>query len=95
MNLTLNTYTHTLAGQEAQAVANLPDLSAPSRESQRASGTDGKNLARFLALSGGEHRTKLDIAGQANHTGAGENAVLTGPGRIRTYDQWIMSPAFP
>ena len=42
INLTLSRYTHTLAGQEAEAVAGLPDLSLPSSQKQIAAGTDGR-----------------------------------------------------
>ena len=40
IDLTMTRYTHVLRGQESQAVANLPDLSLPSRRQQRATGTD-------------------------------------------------------
>jgi len=40
VNLTLNAYTHTLRGQESEAVENLPDLSFAGGQSQRATGTD-------------------------------------------------------
>ena len=39
IGLTMNIYTHTLIGQEAQAVANLPDLSLPSK-AKKATGTN-------------------------------------------------------
>jgi len=42
INLTLSRYTHTLTGQEAQAVAGLPDFSLPSSQKQIATGTDDK-----------------------------------------------------
>ena len=42
IDLTMSRYTHVFAGQEAQAVASLPDFSAPSGEAQRATGTDGR-----------------------------------------------------
>jgi len=42
INLTMSLYTHTLRGQESEAVKRLPDLSLPSRENLRASGTDKK-----------------------------------------------------
>jgi len=43
INLTMNTYTHTLTGQ-TRAVDSLPDLYLPSKKSQelKATGTDGK-----------------------------------------------------
>jgi integrase len=43
INLTMSLYTHTLRGQESEAVEKLPDLSSPNREVQKATGTD--NLA--------------------------------------------------
>jgi len=42
VNLTMSLYTHTLRGQESDAVKSLPDLSMPSKESMRATGTDGR-----------------------------------------------------
>jgi len=44
INLTMSRYTHTRAGQEAKAVADLPDLSLPSSQKQIATGTDGKSI---------------------------------------------------
>jgi len=43
INLTMGVYTHTLRGQETQAIESLPDLSLPSTEAQKvtATGTDG------------------------------------------------------
>ena len=40
IDLTMSRYTHILRGQEAAAVAKLPDLSAPDRQEQKATGTD-------------------------------------------------------
>jgi integrase len=40
INLTMNRYTHTLRGQESEAVESLPDLSLPSKQAQKATGTD-------------------------------------------------------
>jgi len=40
INLTMSRYTHTLRGQESEAVESLPDLSLPSKQAQRATGTD-------------------------------------------------------
>ena len=41
INLTMSRYTHTFRGQEAKAVEALPDLSRPSQQKRRATGTDG------------------------------------------------------
>lgn len=43
INLTMGRYTHTLRGQEAEAVKSLPDLSLPCIEALRATGTDGRS----------------------------------------------------
>ncbi len=40
INLTMSRYTHIFRGQESEAIANLPDLSLPSKQNQRATGTD-------------------------------------------------------
>jgi hypothetical protein len=42
INLTMTRYTHTLRGQEAEAVKSLPDLSLPKNQVQKATGTDGR-----------------------------------------------------
>jgi len=92
IELTMSRYTHTLTGQEAEAIESLPDFSAPSSQAQRATGTDGKNLAENLALQGGLDRSGLDCIGQVNHTSAVNNAVSNTPGRIRTCDLRIRNP---
>lgn len=40
INLTMNIYTHTKLEKQADAIRSLPDLSLPSRQSQRRSGTE-------------------------------------------------------
>ena len=47
INLTMSLYTHTLRGQESEAVAMLPDLAVSSRASEQASGTDGESLRAY------------------------------------------------
>jgi hypothetical protein len=42
INLTMSRYTHTLKGQEAQAIRSLPDLSVATAEQQAATGTNGQ-----------------------------------------------------
>jgi len=68
INLTMSIYTHTLRGQQSQAIEGLPDLSMPSRESAVKTGTDDKSadsaykkltkksdfLSNSLSLSGTE-----------------------------------------
>jgi hypothetical protein len=50
INLTMSRYTHTLTGQEAQAVESLADLSLPSQQKQQAAktGADGEDVLAFL-----------------------------------------------
>jgi hypothetical protein len=45
IELSMNRYTHFFRGQESKAVANLSDLSLPSKEKQKAvaTGTDNKS----------------------------------------------------
>jgi len=71
INLTMNLYTHTLRGQEADAVNRLPDFSRPSRESQKKTGTDDANvtdsvLASCLALSCAQHSPTMTSGEMAN-----------------------------
>jgi len=49
INLTMSLYTHTLRGQESEAVKSLPDLSLPSRESIKATGTNDRPLETDLS----------------------------------------------
>ena len=51
INLTMSLYTHTLRGQEAKAVENLPDLSLPTKESQSATGTDDQPVGTYKKLT--------------------------------------------
>ena len=47
INLTMSLYTHTLRGQESQAVENLPDLSLPSKGRHKATGTDNLPVSAY------------------------------------------------
>jgi integrase len=42
INLTMTRYGHTLRGQTAEAVSKLPNLNVPTREAEKATGTDGQ-----------------------------------------------------
>ena len=44
INLTMSRYTHIFSGQESKAVADMPDLSSPSKEAQKAVATGTDNL---------------------------------------------------
>jgi len=65
ITLTMDRYSHTLRGQEAEALAVLPDLSASGKEEMGATGTDDtrtspRNSASCLALSERFPRTCVD-----------------------------------
>lgn len=45
INLTMSRYTHTLRGQESEAVAALPDLSLPSKKKEKAAATGTDDFA--------------------------------------------------
>jgi integrase len=93
INLTMSRYTHTLIGQEAKAVENMPDLSKPSKLKAAATGTDGKtDLASYLALQSGKRCTSMDSSGQSTCTNGGNNADSKANGRIRTDNHWFTKP---
>ena len=52
INLTMSRYTHTLRGQEAEAVAKLPSLSLSGPDVQKATGTNGKAVCLGGLLGG-------------------------------------------
>jgi len=84
VNLTLNLYTHTLRGQEADAVNSLPDFSRSSSERQKKTGTDdldvtGNVLASCLALSCAQHSPTMPLGEKANLTGAARNRISEYP----------------
>jgi len=68
IDLTMSRYTHVFAGQEASAVAALPDLTAPVRQAGMATGTDDrmaeKRLAVRLAPTCEKWRTLTDNGGR-------------------------------
>jgi len=81
INLTMGLYTHTLRGQETDAINSLPDFSRPSRESQKKTGTDDVNvtdsvLASCLALSCAGHSPTMPLGEKANATHGIESGVF-------------------
>jgi len=95
IDLTMSRYTHIFGGQEAQAVASLPDFSTPSTQAQKAvaTGTDGKDVLVFrLALPSAGHSPTTPSSETVNRTSAVNNAVSNTPGRIRTCDLRIRNP---
>jgi hypothetical protein len=79
VDLTMSKYTHTLRGQEHEAVTKLPDLNVPDVEAQRATGTDGKDvtgdfdLAGNLAFLGADTCSHMQSSAEATPPGAIEN----------------------
>ena len=90
INLTMSKHTHTLRGQEHEAVAKLPDLTAPDANSQKATGTDdnsvtGKSdLAENLAFLGAGKCSSMQGGAENTPTGAVKNGDCNTPERIRT-----------
>jgi len=80
VNLTMSRYTHILNGQEAEAIAKLPDLNLGGPQAQKATGTDdvtaSKNLGAISDMSHAEQCASVRCGAEANLTGATKNAVL-------------------
>jgi len=98
INLTMSRYTHIFRGQEAAAVAKLPDLSPPDRQKKKATGTDGKSvdaqsdLASNLAFFGAGKCSVVQSRAGATPTGAIKNGDSKANGRIRTDNRWFTKP---
>jgi integrase len=98
INLTMSRYTHIFRGQEAAAIAKLPDLSAPDRQTQKATGTYGKpvdansDLAENLAFLGAGTCSPMLSGAETTGTGAVRNGVSKANGRIRTDNPWFTKP---
>jgi integrase len=98
INLTMSKYTHTLRGQEHEAVAMLPNLTAPDAQSQKATGTDGRyvkaesNLAENLAFSGARPCSLMQSRAEVTPSDAIKNGDCNTPGRTRTFDLRIRNP---
>jgi len=96
INLTMSIYTHTLTGQESQAIANLPDLTQPSTQKQRAIATGTDNVIPSDWTHTGQtcvqQRLLANTGELKNHSHNSKTAILNTPGRIRTCDLRIRNP---
>ncbi len=95
INLTMSRYTHIFRGQESEAVASLPDLSLPSKESNRAkaTGTDGKScLDTCLDKSGVINQNEPATTGKTNPDIDIKTPFSKANGRIRTDNPWFTKP---
>lgn len=66
INLTMSRYTHTLRGQQVQAIESLPDFSRPDKDAQRATGTDdftGDNQDNHCAKPCAPERNLANVDG--------------------------------
>ena len=95
----MSRYTHIFRGQESEAVAGLPDLSLPSKESQsaKATGTDDtiqdkSDFAICLAKSGTNNRNQPEPTGQTNLDNDVKNTIKRVRDGSRTRDPWIHNP---
>ena len=99
ITLTMDHYTHTLRGQQADALAKLPDLAVSGREAAAATGTDGaepdaKNFATNSAKSCGFRRAHTDSDGQT--TGPmREEQVSENPSKYRANPTECSAKASP
>ncbi len=94
ITLTMDRYSHVEADEMSVAVANLPDLSAASRESQQATGTDGPAvvdpcLADCLAFSDADPRPSLPLT--AEQADAENSADIAETARENAADPAILS----
>jgi hypothetical protein len=94
----MGVYTHTLTGQESQAVESLPDLSLPSRQAQQAikTGTDDTVLPQTLPIGIGRYGTTSDNTGQAEQNNLivdNKNALSTVSDGVQNADQRSCYPA--
>jgi len=85
INLTMGFYSHTLVSDRAKALDALPNLSGNPKSYQQkvATGTYDASLHPVESLP---QNAKQDDKRKS------ESSQTIGPCRIRTYDQWIMSP---
>ena len=63
INLSLGVYTHSLRDAESEAVKRMPDLSLPSSESQKKTGTDDSVLPSCLARLCAQHSPTMTSGG--------------------------------
>ena len=79
ITLTMDKYSHTAIGEQAEALKGLPDLTGPAANLNRKTGTDGHDsqngLASRLASKHAKRRTPMDASGlpEGEHTRGGEN----------------------
>jgi len=97
INLTMSLYTHTLRGQEADAVNSLPDFSRSSSQSQKMTGMDDANitgnvLASCLAILCAGQRPTMPSGEKQTRFTMPQTAFLNAPGRTRTCNLRIRSP---
>ena len=94
INLTMGIYSHTLTGQESQAIESMPDLTPKDiNEAQKMTGTEDQNcVATSVAILGGSQRIVTDCNGESNHSDGLKTAFLTSDARNRTGDLRAMNP---
>jgi len=85
INLTMAFYSHTLVSDRAEALSALPDLTGRPAGGRRKAATGTYDASPHQA-----DFTPQDAKQSDKRDGA--HAQPTGPWRIRTSDQWIMSP---
>jgi hypothetical protein len=100
ITLTMDRYSHSLIGEQADALKDLPDLTGPAANTARMTGTDNLSapdgLASCLAFSQRKQYAKVDSIGLSTESGeqGGESkkplqiaGVSSGEGGIRTLER--------
>ena len=90
INLTMSRYTHTLVGQDAKAIADLPDLTLPSSQRQKATGTDNQSVdsAYKPAYKKLAKKADFDMNGLAPNVTV-SSCTETNPGQESTVDNLL------
>jgi len=96
INLTMGRYTHTLRGQEAEAVKSLPDLSFANDQVQKATGTDGRQeltpqLTPKSTPTAFSEGSRLATVGTVHHAGSSTSTIrkCSNTGKLGTHNDHL------
>lgn len=93
ITLTMDKYSHSAIGEQADALKGLPDLTGPAANVNRKTGTDDRTspnvLASCLASKHAKQRTPMDASGLSQGVRARDSGSAATPGNLS------ISPRFP
>ena len=99
INLSMSRYSHVMEGQEAEAVARLPDLSLSNHEDQRESGDfaveNKEGLVGNLPTKGGKQRISTDPDEQTTLPDILKKAVSDKPSGVEKCQNYIRDANYP